>query len=81
MNRDQVLSLIRNILLFAGGFAVSRGWIDNQTMLEIVGFAATLGASIWALVFHAGANKADAMAVATGTGTVKQEAAVAKAAQ
>jgi hypothetical protein len=81
MNRDQVLSLIRNILMFAGGVAVSRGWIDNETMLEIVGAAATVGTAIWALIFHAGANKADAVAVATGTATVKQEERVAKAVQ
>jgi hypothetical protein len=48
MNTEQVTSLIRQILLFGGGIAVGKGWIDNETMLAIVGALVTLATSAWA---------------------------------
>ena len=49
MNHEQILSLVRQLLLFAGGFVVAMGWLDEQTMLAIAGAAATIIASVWAL--------------------------------
>lgn len=37
MNVEQLLSFLRQILIFAGGFIVAKGWIDNETMIQIVG--------------------------------------------
>ena len=48
MNAEQVTSLVRQILLFGGGIAVGKGWIDNETMLAIVGALVTLATSAWA---------------------------------
>lgn len=78
MNRDQILSILRQALVFAGGYVVAKGWIDNETMLAVVGAIVTLGSAIWALVTHAGATKQAALNVATGTGTGKEIAAVEK---
>jgi hypothetical protein len=79
MNRDQVMSIIRQILMFGGGVAVSRGWIDSETLLAVVGAIVALAGTAWSLWFHAGPDKADAVAVATDTATLAQKTAVAKA--
>lgn len=45
-----ILSLLRNALVFAGGAAVTNGWIDSETMQTIGGgvvAAATAGWSMW----------------------------------
>lgn len=49
MNSEQITSIVRQILLFVGGFAVSKGWVDSDTLIAIVGAIATLIASGWAL--------------------------------
>lgn len=49
MNTEQITSLVRQILLAAGGFVVGKGWVDNETMLQIVGAVSVLVASGWAL--------------------------------
>lgn len=49
MNQEQITSLIRQALLFAGGVLVSRGYVDSETMLAIVGAVLTIGASAWAI--------------------------------
>jgi len=48
MNTDQVTSLIRQVLLVVGGFAVSRGLVDSETMLQIAGGLSIVIGSIWA---------------------------------
>jgi hypothetical protein len=48
MNQEQLTSAIRQILLFAGGFVVAKGWIDNETLAVLAGAIATAAASIWA---------------------------------
>lgn len=78
MNSDQIWSLLRNVLVFAGGFVVSKGWIDNETLLAVVGSIGTLFTAGWAIYTHAGATKKQALAVATGTGTGKDINAVEK---
>jgi hypothetical protein len=47
MTTDQIGSIIRSILIFAGGWAVSQGWLDNATMQTIVGGAVTILTAIW----------------------------------
>lgn len=37
MNHEQILSLVRQILLFAGGFIVAKGWLDQETLIALVG--------------------------------------------
>lgn len=49
MNTDQITSIIRQILLAVGGFVVGKGWVDNETMLQIAGALSVILGSVWAL--------------------------------
>lgn len=49
MNIQQVLSVVRQILLFVGGIAVGKGWVDNETMVQIVGALMALAGGAWAI--------------------------------
>lgn len=51
MNMDQVGGIIRTILAAGGGYLVSKGYLDNATMLSLVGAIVTIitaGWSVWA---------------------------------
>lgn len=48
MSMEQVMSLVRQILTFAGGFVVSLGFFDSDTMLQVVGAVSTLIGAGWA---------------------------------
>ena len=49
MNSEQLASLLRTVLQFAGGIAVGRGWIDSETSTAIVGAVVTIGVTGWSL--------------------------------
>lgn len=49
MTSDQVGGLIRSILLFIGGWAVTQGWLDNGTMVAVVGGIVTVLTAVWSL--------------------------------
>lgn len=49
MNSDQITSIIRQILLAVGGFVVGKGWVDNETMLQIAGALSVIIGSVWAI--------------------------------
>ena len=42
MNREQVLGIIRHILTFGGGLAVSWGWVGEADIPQVVGAVLTL---------------------------------------
>lgn len=48
MNSEQIVSIVRQVLLFVGGFIVAKGWIDTATLTTVVGALITLGTSFWA---------------------------------
>lgn len=48
MNTEQVTSLIRQVLLAVGGFAVGKGWVDSETMIAVAGGLSIVIGSIWA---------------------------------
>lgn len=50
MKQAQLLGTIRHILTFAGGFAVAKGYVDQGTMLEIVGALSTVIGLVWSNV-------------------------------
>lgn len=52
INTDQVLSILRQILTFGGGFVVAKGWIDTETMAAAVGAVATLASTAWGIYVH-----------------------------
>ena len=49
MNTDQITSIVRQILLAVGGFVVGKGWVDNETMMQIAGALSVIVGSVWAL--------------------------------
>lgn len=49
MNTEQITSIIRQILLAVGGFVVGKGYVDQETMLQIVGALSVIIGSIWAI--------------------------------
>lgn len=52
MSPEQVLSLVRTILKFFGGFLVSYGFLDASGVAQVVGAAMTLIAAIWSWYTH-----------------------------
>lgn len=60
METAQIGGVIRTLLAFLGGIVVSKGWIDNTTMLEIVGVLVPLGVAAWSVLRRRQANKAEA---------------------
>lgn len=66
MNSDQVQSLIRQILTFAGAYVIKKGWTDSANWEIIIGALAGIGSVIWSMMHHSNVNlqaKADALAV------------------
>lgn len=50
MNAAIVGTLARSLLLSIGGIAVSKGYIDNDTLTQIVGAVITLATAAWGVV-------------------------------
>jgi len=48
----QILAMIRNGLIFGGGYFVSKGWVDNTTLVAIVGGVMSLGGAAWSAWGH-----------------------------
>jgi hypothetical protein len=48
----QITAMIRNVLIFGGGVVVSKGWVDNTTMIAIVGGVMSLGGAAWSAWGH-----------------------------
>lgn len=49
MSADQIAGVARTILAAAGGVLVSRGYLDNATMMAVVGALVTLGTAGWSI--------------------------------
>ena len=47
MNSTQVMGFVRHVLTFAGGWVVAQGWLDEGTMMELVGAVVTVVGVIW----------------------------------
>lgn len=50
MNKDQIIGIVRHALTFLGGIIVTKGLIEESTLLEIVGSISTLIGAIWSIV-------------------------------
>jgi hypothetical protein len=49
MLRDSVLSFVRHLLTFGGGFVVAKGWVDTGTLELAVGAVVTLAGIAWGI--------------------------------
>jgi len=47
---DKIKGLLRHVLTFAGGYLVTQGIIDEQTLTEIVGAVITLAGFVWSWI-------------------------------
>lgn len=57
MNMDQVGGIIRTILAAGGGYLVSKGYLDNTTMLSLVGAIVTIITGAWSVYAKRNAAK------------------------
>ena len=49
MNMDQAAGILRTILAAGGGYLVSKGYLDNATMLSLVGAVVTIVTACWSV--------------------------------
>jgi hypothetical protein len=49
MSKEAILGVVRHILTFGGGLLVSKGAVDEATMLEGVGAIITLAGIVWSI--------------------------------
>lgn len=49
MNMEQIGGIIRTILAAGGGYLVSKGYLDNATMLSLVGAIVTIITGAWSV--------------------------------
>ena len=50
MKIASVLSVVRHILTFAGGYLVTKGVLDEGTLNELIGGIITVGGIIWGIL-------------------------------
>lgn len=50
MNKDTILGIVRHVLTFGGGIAVSKGLVDDGSATEIIGALVTLVGAVWSVV-------------------------------
>lgn len=48
--KEQVLGVMRHVLTFAGGFLVTKGLVDEASLIEVVGAVSTLIGTVWSVV-------------------------------
>lgn len=53
---DAILSLLRQILMFLGGFLVYKGYISADVSAQLVGALVTIVGSLFSIFFHATSN-------------------------
>lgn len=49
MNQEQIISILRQIMLVVGGGLVTKGYVDATTLNTVIGALLALGASGWAI--------------------------------
>lgn len=49
MNQDQILGLVRHLLTALGGLLVAKGYVDDTTMVTVVGALATIIGAGWSV--------------------------------
>ncbi len=74
MNIATVGGIARTILVGAGGFLVGKGWIDAETLDQIVGAIIVIGGGIWSVLQKKKAAKDIAVAAQTGVNPTTTEA-------
>ena len=47
MNKEKIAGVIRHVMTFGGGYAVSKGWIDESMVPELIGAVIAVFGVIW----------------------------------
>lgn len=50
MNAEEFGGIVRTVLAAVGGIAVTKGYLDNATMVALAGAAATIAVAVWSIV-------------------------------
>ena len=79
MNSEQLASLLRTVLQFAGGIAVGRGWIDAETSTAIIGALVTISVTAWSLYTRRSAGLVASAAAVPGVTSITAAPKIANA--
>jgi hypothetical protein len=55
MTAEQIWGIVRTILAAIGGWAVAKGYIDNETLMAILGALGTIFVAVWSVLSKRGA--------------------------
>lgn len=50
LSREQVLGIVRHVFTFIGGIVVTKGYVDDATVSQIIGGAMTLAGAVWSII-------------------------------
>ncbi len=50
LTKEQLLGIVRHTITFVGGILITKGYIDDSILTEIVGGATALAGAIWSIV-------------------------------
>lgn len=50
MNLETILGVVRHVLTFGGGFLVAKGFLDSETLNQVVAALVTLFGVGWSVV-------------------------------
>jgi hypothetical protein len=78
---SQISAAIRNLLIFAGGTLVSTGYVDNATLVSVVGGIVSLGGAAWSAWGHKTTNVIAAAASLPEVQKIVTTAAIADSAK
>lgn len=66
----QVSGLLQRVLMFGGGFAVAKGWISQELLVQIVGALVGLGGVAWGAWVNREASRVQSAASIPGVAVV-----------
>lgn len=49
MTKEELYGVARAVLAALGGIVVGKGWLDNETVMALVGAGATVVAAFWSV--------------------------------
>lgn len=50
MNQAMILSIVRSVLIAAGGIFVTKGYLDNDTLQQVVSSIVVIASAVWGAV-------------------------------
>lgn len=49
MKKAELYGVVRTLMAAAAGFAVARGWLDQETAMSLAGAGATIVVAVWSV--------------------------------